>query len=93
MLFDLSNDVDVVQQLGKHERSLVADLQPLRLQHYLLLSIHTNHLTSYLPLLNTQMHPRQQAGGTVRIQQHALYTQFGLYYAFRLTIYHTDLYF
>jgi len=53
MLFDLSNDIYVIQQLSKHQRCFVAYLEPLCLQHNLLLTFGSTQLTSHLPLLNT----------------------------------------
>ena len=53
MLFDLSNDVSIIEQLGKHQRSLVTNLESLCLKHNLLLTFCSVHLASNLPLLNT----------------------------------------
>ena len=66
MLLDLSDDVGVKQQLSKHKRSLVTDLEPLGLQYDLLLTFRARHLACHLPLLNTQMHQHQHTERQVR---------------------------
>ena len=83
MLFNLSDDVRVVEQLREHERSFVADLQSLGLQHYLFLTLRAHHLTSYFSLLNAST----SIGLLARQDIIKLLTQSMLYHAFRFIIY------